>query len=217
MVGDVAATHRQRNAVAAAAKQAGFAGGEAQQEVGQPFRRLQTGQGQGIVLRGIQFLASALQQLAFQMRVTLAQVAHLRHRHPADAALRDGLDVVAVLVGATEPHVIAGQHETTHLAAAVGQRTHQAQRTLGYGIDISTWLAGTGQRGAHRDRHRGGDLLQRLHFIAGQRRADRQVPDRAMQAFTRTIAVRSSGRCRQLLGAGGGPGHGFNTGEGRGK
>ncbi|MNN74780.1 hypothetical protein D3C81_1910130 [compost metagenome] len=122
-----------------------------------------------------------------------------------------------MLVGAAEAHVVTGQHEPVHLTAAIGQRPHQPQRTLGYGIDISARLAGTGQRGAHRDRHRGGDLLQCQHFIAGQGRADGQVPDRAMQAFTRTIAVCSSGRCKGLLGARGGPGHGFNTGEDRGK
>ena len=214
MVGDIAAAHRQGDPVAAAAVQGCLAGSQAQQEVGQPLRRLQAGQCKCIVLGRIQLLAGALQQLAFQVRVTLAQIAHLRGRHPADPAVGNRLDIVAMVVAAAQAQIIARQYEAVHLAATVGQGAHQAQRALGYCIDISARLTGTRQRSAHGDWRGDGYLLQRMYLITGQGRAHRQVANRALQALAPAIAFGGNRRNGVLLGALGWPGHVYNRGGG---
>ncbi len=214
MVGDIAAAHRQRHAQAIAA-QPGLACGQAQQEVGQLFGRLQAGQCQRGVLGGIQLLAGALQQLALQMREAATQRLHLRQGHAADAAVSDGFDIVAMVVAATQAEVIAGQHEPVDLATAIGQRAHQAQCARGQCIDMLAFFAGTGQGAAQPHLLRHGHLFQCLHFIGRQRRADRQVADGAVQAVQR-----GAGRRGVVVGGGrsaGRPGHGAEAYHGRGR
>ncbi len=196
MVGDIAAAHRQRYAQAVAT-QLGLARGQAQQEIGQLLGRLQACQCQRGILCGIQFLAGALQQLALQVRETAAQCLHLWQRDAADAAVGDGLDVVAMVVAAAQAQVVAGQHEAVDLAAAVGQGAHQAQCAAGQCIDMVALFTSAGQRAAHADLLRDGDLLQRLHFIGRQRRAHRKVANRAVQAVQR-----GAGRRGGIVGGG---------------
>ncbi len=213
MVGDVTTPHRQRHPQAVAAKP-GFACGQAQQEIGHLLRRLQPGQRQRGVLRRIQFLAGTLQQLALQVREAAAQRFHLRQRDAAHAAVGDGFDIVAMVVAATQAQIIARQHESTDLAAAIGQSAHQAQRPGGQCIDMLAFFAGAGQRTAQGDLLRMGDLFQRLHFIGRQRRAHRKVADRAMQAVQR-----AAGRRGGIGGGGrsaGRPGHVAGAYHGRG-
>lgn len=196
MVGNIAAAHRQRYAQAVATE-LGLACGQAQQEIGQLLGRLQACQRQCGILCGVQFLAGALQQLALQVRVAAAQRLHLRQRDAAHAAVGDGFDIVAVVVAAAQAQVIAGQHETVDLAAAIGQGAHQAQRAAGQCIDMLAFFTGAGQGTAHRHLLRNGDLFQRLYFIGRQRRADRQVANRAVQAV-----LRDAGRRGGVIGGG---------------
>ncbi len=207
MVGDVATAHRQGHAQPRFAQQR-FARGQAQQEIGDLLGRLQPAQRHRGILRGIQFLAGALQQLAFQVGEARAQVLHLRQGHAADPAVGDGLDVIAVVVAAAQAEEIAGQHEAADLAAPVGQRADQAQCAGRNRIDMLARLAGTGQGRSQRQRLRDGDPLQRLHFIRRQRRADRQVPYRAMQAVAQGRATGGGGVFNSgKRGTGVGPGH----------
>ena len=150
MVGDVAAPHRQRHAQAVAS-QLGLARGQAQQEVGQLLGRLQARQCQCGVLRGVELLAGALQQLALQVRETAAQRLHLGQRDAAHAAVGDGFDVVTMVIAAAQAQIVPGQHEPVDLAATVGQGAHQAQRACGQCIDMVALFAGAGQCAAHAD------------------------------------------------------------------
>ncbi len=192
MVGDVATAHRQGHAQAGFTEQC-FARGQAQQEIGDFLGRLQSAQRHRGVLGGIQLLAGALQQLAFQVREARAQVLHLRQGHAADAAVGDGFNIVTVMIAAAQSQEIAGQHEAADLAPAVGQRADQAQRTGRNRIDMLARLTGTGQGGAQRQCQGDGDPFQRLHFIRRQRRADRQVPHRAMHAVAQGRAAGGGG------------------------
>ena len=214
MIGDVAAAHRQGDAQAISA-QLGLARGQAKQEISEFFRRLQACQRQRGILRGIQLLAGALQQLALQVRIAGAQALHLRQGNAAHAAVCNRLDVVAMVVAATQAQVIARQHEAIDLATAIGKRAHQPQRATGQCIDMLALFAAAGEGAAHRHLLRHGHLFQRLHLIGRQRRAHRQVAYRAVQAVQR-----GAGRRGGVDGGGrsaGRPGHVAWAYRGRGR
>ena len=187
VIGDVGARHRQDDfgvvlALATTALR------HVDQEAGQPLHRIQAGQRHQVAAGGVQLDAGAFQQFALQLRVVVAQAAHVGHRELAQGAVGDGFDGVLVVRGARKTDEVARHQEAGHQPAPVGQQADAAQRALGHREHAAPGFAFAHQRFAGHQADIVGQRFHRMRLLHRQGGAHGQVPDQAATAAARDLA-----------------------------